>query len=353
MGRRDPIERANDERVDTQGVATWEPRSIADRLSVAVYRLLVGGSRWLLIGLAALILLVIVVSTGIWLVAAEPVVGVLVGLSAVPAFLLAAYLWRWEVTPNEPLTLLVATFVLAILFASFAAVLNPVGRAAVSFLLRPLGLVTPAVVLGLLVNTVVFFLIVGPIEEAVKLLAVRLWAYRDARFDAVVDGAIYGAVAGLGFATIENALFITQPIGSAATTVDIIGESAPIAATRSIVGPGHVIYSAIAGYYLGLAKFNPDHAGPLVVKGLGIAAILHAVYNTSVTAIPLGVDALTPFSPTVATLGFIVGYNLLIGYYLYRLLAGYRRAYRATDAGQPDVDVPPEPTEFDPPSRAR
>lgn len=43
-------------------------------------------------------------------------------------------------------------------------------------------------------------------EESVRLLAVRLYAYNDARFAAVIDGAVCGAIAGLGFATIENGI---------------------------------------------------------------------------------------------------------------------------------------------------
>ena len=44
-----------------------------------------------------------------------------------------------------------------------------------------------------------------------------------------------------------------------------------------------VIYSAFAGYYLGLARFNRRYAGPVVLKGLAIAVSLHALYNVLVS----------------------------------------------------------------------
>lgn len=36
----------------------------------------------------------------------------------------------------------------------------------------------------------------------------------------------------------------------------------------TLAGPGHIRYPALAGYYLGVARFNGDNYGPLVVKGL-------------------------------------------------------------------------------------
>ncbi|TQR22379.1 hypothetical protein C9J85_12075 [Haloferax sp. wsp5] len=127
-----------------------------------------------------------------------------------------------------------------------------------------------------------FFLIVGPVEETVKLLAVRLYAYSHDSFNAVIDGAVYGAMAGLGFATIENALYITRNARVGFRRRRIIAAGGTITAVRALAGPGHVIYSAIAGYYLGLAKFNKENAGPIVIKGLILAALVHATYNSTV-----------------------------------------------------------------------
>jgi len=93
----------------------------------------------------------------------------------------------------------VATFLLSILTATFAALLNSVAQP----YFQPFGF--PGLVLF-------FFAIVGPIEESVKLLAVRLYAYTDDRFDAVIDGAVYGAIAGLGFVVIENLVYIAQTV---------------------------------------------------------------------------------------------------------------------------------------------
>ncbi|MEY7850010.1 PrsW family intramembrane metalloprotease [Natrarchaeobius sp. A-rgal3] len=332
--RRDPVERADQESTDLYDVSTWEPRSPVDRLSYGVYRAVSYGFRGIVLLVALGITILLLVQPAI-LVLEQPLLGIFFGLSVVPAAVLAVFIWYTDITSSEPLGLLVATFVLAVLFATFAAVVNSVTRPWFE-LFGAVGMVF------------FFFLIVGPVEETVKLLAVRVFAYRSESFDAVIDGAVYGAVAGLGFAAIENAIYIASTVAEA--EVGLFTAATGITTVRALVGPGHVLYSAIAGYYLGLAKFNPQYAGPLVVKGLLIASVLHAIYNSTVQVVPDIAAALYPVSPELAFIGYVIVFDLAVGYYLYRKIARYRRTY---DAVRDDTDSPPrpEPTEFDPPSR--
>jgi protease PrsW len=336
-GQRDPIERESRESRDLYDVSTWEQRSTVDAISAWLYRFGVASAKAFVIVLAALFLLVQFVLGGLGAVT-EPVVGAFVLLSVVPAFAIAAYVWYADVTTGEPLSLLVITFTLAVLFAMFAAVINSIAQGFFGLL--------PAVI-GL---PLFFFLVVGPVEETVKLLAVRLYAYRDVRFDAVIDGAVYGAAAGLGFATIENAIYITEGLESGLGTTELIGAAGGTAAVRALAGPGHVLYSAIAGFYLGLAKFNQENAGPIVVKGLLIAAVFHALYNTLAGIVPaLLTAAATWITPGIAIIGYIVLYDGIVAYFLYRKIAGYRRAYEDVGVTRSDADEPAaELTEFDP-----
>ncbi|MFB6201542.1 MAG: PrsW family intramembrane metalloprotease [Halorhabdus sp.] len=338
MDRRDPIQTAAAD-LDLQDVAEWEPRSRLDRLAVIVYHVLLALARSTLVVVALLILLAQIVLGSLGAVS-NPAIGALTVLSAVPAFALAAYVWRADVTTGEPLGLLIATFLLGVLFAGFAGIVNSV--------LQPVFVGTAAIVgVPILGMVAMYFVVVGPVEEGVKLLAVRLHAFRDARFDAVVDGAVYGAAAGLGFATIENTIYITAQM-TPADGVQALAVGGGIATVRALAGPGHVIYSAIAGYYLGLAKFNQAAAGPIVVKGLLLAAVAHGGYNAILTVVPINDLApavgVTPFALLV---GFVVVYDGLLFSFLLGKLHAYRRAYLAT---RPDTQRPPEPqlTEFDP-----
>jgi RsiW-degrading membrane proteinase PrsW (M82 family) len=333
---RDPVERAADEERDLQEVSTWEPRTALDRAATAIH----GSVRplaWLAAVSVAGFLSLGLFAGGLSPAVTDPTLRVLVVLSAVPALLLAAYVWAADVT-TEPAGLLAATFFLGLLFAPVAGLVN----AGVAGRLLALDV---AVETGI-ASVPYFFLVVGVGEESVKLLAVWLYAFRDDRFDAVVDGAVYGAVAGLGFALLENALYI---VGQAGGPDAGAGGLLAAASVRALAGPGHVIYSGIAGYYLGLAKFNREHAGPLVVKGLLVAATLHGTYNVLVGAVPGWAVAALGASAPVAVVGFVVAYDGLAGYVLYRKLRRYRRVHDAVYAERARNERrSPDRTEFDP-----
>jgi len=320
--QRDPVEMRNDGSLDLYDVATWEVRGPLDRISVAVHGALKVGLRLFVVALAVLILITQFVVGGLGAVL-DPLVGGFVLLSVLPAFLLAGYIWYADVTTQEPLTLLVGTFLLGVLFAGFAGILN-------------VELSTVAQGLGFgMVG--VFFLVVGPVEEGVKLLAVRLFAFREPEFDAVIDGAVYGAVAGLGFATIENAVFITRNMAE-------VG-AGPITTIRALAGPGHVIYSAFAGYYLGLAKFNRQRAGPIVIKGLLIAALIHGLYNSMTGFAPEMIAVAFDVPWFVGFVGFVFLFDAVFGLLLLRKLQHYRRAYNQVH-GSPAPR--PQQTEYEP-----
>ncbi|WP_435161137.1 PrsW family intramembrane metalloprotease [Halorubrum sp. SY-15] len=319
MGSRsDPVERAADDGHDLYDVATWEQRTRLDGVAVALHWILTRSVKAIVVLLAAAILLGILASVGVGLLF-DPAVAALVSLSAIPAFGLAAYVYVSDVTDGEPLSLLVVTFLLSVLTATFAAVFNSATRP----FFAPLGFVG---------SVLFFFIVVGPVEESVKLLAVRLYAYVDDRFDAVIDGAVYGAIAGLGFAVIENLLYIAQTVELAELSFGLaaLGAGDGITALRALAGPGHVVYSAFAGYYLGLAKFNPGQRGPIVIKGVVIAAAIHGLYNTLVGPATAVLGAALGLARLPALFVFVVAFQGAFGLLLVRKLRRYRDAYRTT-----------------------
>jgi RsiW-degrading membrane proteinase PrsW (M82 family) len=317
--RTDPVETASTRRddVDLYEVATWEERSRLDALAVALYRFLSASARWLVVLAGAVLFLGI----GGFSAVTDPEIGALTALSALPALALAGYVYFSDVTASEPPSLLVGTFLLGIITATFAAILNGAVQ----------GVFTQFGFLGLIVF---FYVFVAPVEETVKQLAVGLYAYRDERFDAVVDGAVYGAMAGLGFAFIENALYIERGLSGSEIggIVALLGMGADITFTRALAGPGHVIYSAFAGYYLGLAKFNRKNWGPIVLKGLVIAALIHGTYNATVglgSALFTTLGVPSPFG----AFAYILLYDGLFGALLFRKIRTYRRTYNRVEAG--------------------
>ena len=325
---RDPIEEAADGEEDLYEVATWEPRTLLDHVSAMVSRLVPLAARITVVLVAALLLVTLFFLGDLSEAATDPLVLAMVPLSAMPALALAALVWESDAVSRQPLSLLVITFALGVLTAMFAAVVNS--------LLSPLFAVVPVIGMSLY-----FYLVVGPVEEAVKLLAVRLHAFDSPRFDSVIDGAVYGAMAGLGFATVENYLYISRGMDAAGADGALIGAVGGVAAVRALVGPGHVVFSAIAGYYLGLAKFNPEHAGPLVVKGLIIASVFHATYNTLVGFVPDMLNQFVgPFDGMAGFLGFLVAYQGLLLLYLFAKLRTYTRTYERVQDGTASGTTP-------------
>jgi RsiW-degrading membrane proteinase PrsW (M82 family) len=323
---RDPVAAGLGDREDLYDVATWDARTALDRFAVRLTAALRTARTWLIILVALSLFLGEIALAGLF-IADQPILGALALGSVVPALLLAGYFWYGDPTRREPLEPLAVTFILSILFATFAALVNSVFSPAFS-LMGAVGL------------PLFFFLVVAPIEETVKWAAVRVYAYKTETFDAVIDGVVYGAVAGLGFAAIENLIYIvniyvqTADAGAAAQ----LGSVTNLATLRAFVGPGHVIYSAFAGYYLGLAKFNPDNRGPIVVKGLLLAVFIHGLYNTLVSVLPL--------TTNLEIGAFLLVYDAFWLGILYRKVSRYKSYYQRAKQSGPAAP-PREADEFD------
>lgn len=106
-------------------------------------------------------------------------------------------------------------------------------------------------------------------EEIFKLLV--LWGYsmRHAEFDEPMDGIVYGATASLGFATLENVLYVSSEGGATAI----------MRAFTAV--PGHACLGAIMGYYVGRARFcqGQRERRSLMLKALIIPTLLHGAYD--------------------------------------------------------------------------
>lgn len=114
-------------------------------------------------------------------------------------------------------------------------------------------------------TAIVMLGVVGPVEEAGKFLAVRLGVYRSLHFEEPLDGLVYGAAASLGFASLENLIYILV------WGPEVMLLRAPFSTL------GHVVFGSAWGYGLGLRRSG---RGMWVVWGsLATAAALHGAFN--------------------------------------------------------------------------
>lgn len=155
----------------------------------------------------------------------------------------------------------------------------PLGLVGITFVLGAVGMV-PATVIELALGSffssgsiVDVFLYVALVEELIKFIAVRIKAYTSPHFSEVMDGIIYTVAAGLGFATAENIIYVLQ-------------NGLSVAIVRAFLSvPGHAVWAGIMGFYLGSAKFrsvSKSQQQRRILEGVGIAVVLHGVYDVMV-----------------------------------------------------------------------
>jgi len=111
------------------------------------------------------------------------------------------------------------------------------------------------------------FIVAGLCEETMKLMVIKLFVYNNKYFNERMDGIVYTIVASLGFACLENIMYVSDG-------------GLPIALIRSFTAvPLHAFCSGIMGYYIGKAKFSKTNSKEYILKGLIYAILIHGSYN--------------------------------------------------------------------------
>jgi len=131
-------------------------------------------------------------------------------------------------------------------------------------------------ILSIIVSDFLIVVMVAPIvEEAGKYLVVKKTVWESLEFDEPVDGIIYAAAAGLGFATLENVIYVFSALE---TSLLLALQTGLLRALISV--PGHVLFSAMWGYSLGKARFLPqEQRTGVIATGLILAMAFHALFN--------------------------------------------------------------------------
>lgn len=181
-------------------------------------------------------------------------------LSLLPCILWLWYFYTRSIYRRDPLRLVALTFVLGGATTLLALPLNLSGQ---SLMLR----LTGGSDLGTLLT---ILLVIAPVEEFCKFLAVYVYAWRHQEFDEPLDGVIYSAAAALGFAAVENIIYLAQ---SGPSLLLLRGP---------LSNPGHALFSALWGLSLSRVRAAPNiftQRLRLFAGGWLMAVLLHALFD--------------------------------------------------------------------------
>ncbi len=182
-------------------------------------------------------------------------------LALAPSIALFLIFYLRDKYDREPLGLLLKTFGLGIL------VLIPVGLIEAGiFAELGIDIMAPQ---KWWVTLLTMIFVVAVVEEAAKFFIVRAYAWHKPAFNEPYDGIMYALMASLGFATVENILYVVQ-------------WGATVAWLRALLTvPLHALTAVIMGYYIGLAKYTKDkkQRNRYLALGPTIAVLFHGIFN--------------------------------------------------------------------------
>ncbi len=175
----------------------------------------------------------------------------------VPAFLWLSFWLKEDERKPEPWGLLVLTFILGMV--SVFAVL-PVEN----------------FIDSMIANERVLTILWAAAEELIKYVAVLFIAIKSRYADEPIDFAIYMMTGALGFAALENALFLIDPVTFGGATVSLLTGNFRFLGAMLL----HTVCSGLIGIALGLSFYRNWKMKKLFLF-LGIlgAVSLHSIFN--------------------------------------------------------------------------
>ncbi|MBM3442687.1 MAG: PrsW family intramembrane metalloprotease [Bacteroidetes bacterium] len=182
---------------------------------------------------------------------------VLFGLSIAPGIAISLFIIFKDSYNKEPRRHLLICFVLGVFSTLLALGIEMLG----------MRILSASMAESLLSTALEAFLVVAFVEEWSKYLMVKQYAFRKPEFDEPFDGIVYSVMVSMGFATLENILYVMQHgMGTAILRMFL-----------SV--PAHACFGIVMGYYLGKARFTEGREKTYIRLGLLLATLFHGFYD--------------------------------------------------------------------------
>lgn len=176
--------------------------------------------------------------------------------SILPVFIILVYFYIRDKYEKEPLNVLLLAF--------FGGVLS-VGSTLIINLFIP-NIAESADSVASIAFGRAFYQAAIP-EEISKFIFLYWFIWKNKNFNEYYDGIIYAVFVSLGFACVENILYVFQN-----------GMGNAIARAFTAV-PAHALFGVIMGYYFSLARFKNTNRLGFLITGILLAIVAHGLYD--------------------------------------------------------------------------
>jgi RsiW-degrading membrane proteinase PrsW (M82 family) len=180
----------------------------------------------------------------------------LLTIALAPGIAIAFYIYLKDKHEREPLGLLMASF--------FYGVVSTLVTLAISQPIDFLVHFREDDVVDQFANA---FFKVALVEEFSKFISIRFILFRNKNFNEPFDGIVYAVMVGMGFATLENILYVFQ-----------YGFTTGVLRMFTAI-PAHATFAILMGYFLGKAKFSNQNKFMYSLMALLIATLFHGAYD--------------------------------------------------------------------------
>ena len=203
---------------------------------------------------------------------------VILSAALLPAILLGLYIWKKD-TQKEPTSWLVKAVLWGVAIIIPVAILES-GIEAMLFGVEG----KPTSLLG---TTTMAFVVAALPEETFKLFALWMVLRKNPYFDEHFDGIVYAVCVGLGFASLENIMYVFSEEDWFSTAI-----------VRALLAvPGHYAFAILMGYYYSVYHFV-DHSPKIAACVLLVPVLAHGTYDA------LAMSGIV--SPVIGGLSFFV-----------------------------------------------
>ena len=180
----------------------------------------------------------------------------LLALALAPGAAIALYIYLKDKHEREPLGLLMISFLYGILSTAVTLIISyPVSA---FFLTREDDVVEQ------FANA---FFKVAFVEEFSKFVFIRFILFNNKNFNEPFDGIVYAVMVSMGFATLENVIYVFE-----------YGYTTGFLRMFTAV-PAHATFAVLMGFFLGKAKFSHRNQLYLSLAALISATLFHGAYD--------------------------------------------------------------------------